>query len=79
MAAKAAYDSTAAATAQVKQKAAARDWTKESQALGRAQQSAFGFPLPPHPTAPPPAPFRACAGMQEAMPGAHRFMFSAPA
>mmetsp|Transcript_19495 Transcript_19495/g.58933 ORF Transcript_19495/g.58933 Transcript_19495/m.58933 type:complete len:381 (-) Transcript_19495:390-1532(-) len=42
VAAKQAYESTAAATAQVKQKAAARDWSKESQVLGRAQQSALG-------------------------------------
>lgn len=54
VAAKAAYDSTAAATAQVKQKAASRDWTKESQALGRAQQSAFGF-YHPYPPFPPPS------------------------
>lgn len=42
VAARTAYASTAAATAQVKQKAAERDWTKESQALDRAQKSALG-------------------------------------
>lgn len=42
VAARTAYESTAAATAQVKAKAADRDWSKESQALGRAQKTAMG-------------------------------------
>jgi hypothetical protein len=37
-----AYESTVAATATVKQKAAERDWTKEQQVLGRAQKAALG-------------------------------------
>jgi hypothetical protein len=41
-AAQQAYDSTVQATAQVKQKAAERDWTREQQALGKAQKAALG-------------------------------------
>lgn len=41
VAARTAYESTAAATLQVKQKAAEKDWSKESQALDRAQKSAL--------------------------------------
>lgn len=41
VAARTAYESTAAATLQVKQKAADKDWSKESQALDRAQKSAL--------------------------------------
>ncbi len=45
-----AYESTVAATATVKQKAAERDWTKEQQVLGRAQKAALGC-VCPHPAA----------------------------
>jgi hypothetical protein len=37
-----AYETTVAATATVKQRAAERDWSKEQQVLGRVQKATLG-------------------------------------